>query len=427
MSADPPTGATSSLRRTHRGLTLRHLLVDGETSRTEIADRLGLSQMAASRIVRELIDAGLVEEAGLTNRGAGPGRYATSLRLRDRGVYAAGITFSAYSTEVAIVGATGRVVAHKIVALDGCNDGGTALGVLADALVDLIDARSIPRARLVGVGVVLSAHLDAARHRVVNASYLGLEPFDVVEPVALRTGLPAIAENIANALALAEASVGVAKDVEDIVVVRSATSIGATILHQGRIIRGQSNRAGQIGHLRHRATKLTCSCGRNDCLNCSASGWAVLVRQGIAEGKIYNPTHVEHYASAIEEMVGGIDRSATPGAPGAKLSRDLRSAGGALADALLKIDQMIDPEAIVLAGSMPRIPDYVAGIGRHLNKLGSIGQTIRNKIRIGEIRAVRAAALLVLLEKVYSPHLDLAALHDEPPTDDRLRMPVGGR
>ena len=345
-----------------------------------------LSQMAASRIVRELIEAGLVEEAGLSNREAGPGRYATSLRLRDDGAYAAGITFSAYSTEVAIVGATGRVVAHKIVVLDGCDDGGTALDVLADAIVYLIDACSIPRARLVGVGVVLAAHLDAARRRVVSASYLGIEPFDVVEPVALRTGLPTIAENIANALALAEASVGVAKDVENIVVVRSATSIGATILHQGRIIRGQGNRAGQIGHLRHRATKLTCSCGRNDCLNCSASGWAVLVRQGTAAGKTYNPTHVQHYASAIEEMVGGIDRSA---AAGAKLSRNLHAAGGALADALLKMDQMIDPEAIVLAGSMPRIPDYVAGIGRYLNKLGRIGQTIRKKIRIGEIRAVR--------------------------------------
>lgn len=422
MSAAPPIGATSSLRRTHRGLTLRHLLVEGEASRTEIADRLGLSQMAASRIVRELIEADLVEEAGLTNREAGPGRYATSLRLCDRGVYAAGITFSAYSTEVAVVGATGQVVAQRAVELNEFSEGGSALGLLADALIDLIDTHAIPRERVVGVGVVLSAHLDAARRRVLNAGYLGLKPFDVVEPVAMRTGLPAIAENIARALTLAEVAVGVVKDVENVVVIRSATSIGATILHQGRIVRGHDNGAGQIGHLRQRATKLTCSCGRDDCLNCSASGWAVLVRQGIAEGTKYNPKHLPRYASAIERIADLFSRGETIDK---KLSRDLKSAGGALADALLTMDQMIDPKAIVLLGSMPRIPDYLAGIKRRLGKLGTIGQHTLAKIRLGEIRAVRAAALLVLLEKVYSPELDLAALQSRRAANDHLRIQKG--
>ena len=57
--------AQSSIRRIHRGLALRGLLMSDVVSRSSLAHTLGLSQMAASRIVRELIDVGLVEEAGM--------------------------------------------------------------------------------------------------------------------------------------------------------------------------------------------------------------------------------------------------------------------------------------------------------------------------------------------------------------------------
>jgi predicted NBD/HSP70 family sugar kinase len=156
-------------------------------------------------------------------------------------------------------------------------------------------------------------------------------------------------------------------------------------------------------------TKLTCSCGRKDCLNCSASGWSVLVRQAIAKGDAYNPKHVQRYASSIERIVSG---SRDEAATGKLLARTLRKAGGALGDALQALNQTIEPDAILLAGSMVRIPEYVDGINRQLAKLGSDGQATGDKIRIGEIRAVRAAAILALLEKVYSPALDLASIQD---------------
>ncbi|HUS98436.1 MAG TPA: ROK family transcriptional regulator [Hyphomicrobiaceae bacterium] len=409
INDDMRGGSPSTLRRIHRGLALREMLIAGDVSRTSLADRLGLSQMAATRIVRELIEAGLIEEAGLTIRDTGPGRHRTRLRIRDDGVYAAGITFSAYSTEVAIVGASGSLLAHKMVHLDQYGDGTKALNTLASALNELIDKHAIPRQRIIGAGVVLSANLDPARQRVVNANYLGLEPFEVVEPIAQMTGLSVTAENIVNALTLAETSVGIAKKLENVIVVRSATVIGATILQHGRIIRGQENRAGRIGHLRHHTTKMTCSCGRMDCLNCTASGWSVLVRQGIAKGEVYNPKHVQRYAGAIDQIVDG-NKGAAGRAP--VLVANLRAAGSALGDVLQSLKQTIDPDAILLAGSMARIPEYIEGINRRLSKLGSDGEATIGKIRIGEIRAVRAAAILALLEKVYSPALDLNALND---------------
>lgn len=392
----------------HRSFALRTLLQSGGLSRTGLADQLGLSQMAVSRIVRDLMDADLVEETGIVLRESGPGRRQTQLQIRQSGTYAAGIVLSAYSSEVSVVNASGEMVAHRVVPLDDIADGETAMVSLAVALNALIDELNIPRRRIVGAGVAVAADLDVQNVNVVNAGYLGWQPFNVIETVANITGLHVKAENIVSALILAETSVGAARDMNNVVAVRSATSIGAGILQHGQIVRGHGNRPGRIGHFTHKTTALTCSCGRQDCLNCSASGWSVLARLRIIGENVYDPAHLADYARAIDQFTGDgrqDDRVSTD------MSEALRYAGGALASALQILNQTIEPEAIILAGSMSRAPDYIEGINLQLRQSAE-GREAQAKLLIGELRAVRAAAMLVLLEKIYSPALDFEALRD---------------
>ena len=59
------SGRPASLRRVHRSMALSELLIRNGMSRTALAKELGLSQMATTRIIRDLMEAGLVREAGL--------------------------------------------------------------------------------------------------------------------------------------------------------------------------------------------------------------------------------------------------------------------------------------------------------------------------------------------------------------------------
>jgi glucokinase len=328
------------------------------------------------------------------------------LQIRKQGVYAAGIVLSAYSTEVAIVTATGELVAHRAVRIRKTADGQKAVITLAEALNTLIDELALPRSRIIGVGISVAAHLDPEGIRAVSAGYLGWQPFNLVEPVSRITGLFAKAENIVNALTLAETSVGVARHMSDVIVVRNATTIGATILQHGQIIRGHGFRAGRIGHFHRETTPFTCSCGRNDCLNCSASGWSVLARLGIIKDPVYRPDNVAEYANAISALTESAGHEAKQNNAHCEA---LRNAGAALAGALQLLNQTIEPEAIILAGSMSRAPAYRQGIRQSLDKTDE-GQAALAKIQTGEIRAVRAAAILALLERIYSPALDFDAL-----------------
>ena len=63
------------LRRVHRSLILRAIFSGTGHSRTELAEQTGLSTMAITRIIRELIDIGIFEEMGKRDRDGNPGKH----------------------------------------------------------------------------------------------------------------------------------------------------------------------------------------------------------------------------------------------------------------------------------------------------------------------------------------------------------------
>jgi predicted NBD/HSP70 family sugar kinase len=88
----------------------------------------------------------------------------------------------------------------------------------------------------------------------------------------------------------------------------------------------------------------------------------------------------------------------------------LKNTGEALAAALQSVSLLLEPEAIVVAGPLSRAAPYLDGVRRGLGRLGESGEEALGKLRCGEIRAARAAAILALLERIYSPALDFEAL-----------------
>ena len=161
--------APASLRRTHRSLALNEILMSGGISRTGLATELGLSQMAMSRIVKDLFDAGLVEECGVEVRESGPGRRQRILRIRADGAYSAGIVLSAYSNEICINAANGDVLFSRSVPVSNITNSEAAVRKLAKALNKLIEKNNIPRQRIVGVGIAVAAQLDHANQSVVSS------------------------------------------------------------------------------------------------------------------------------------------------------------------------------------------------------------------------------------------------------------------
>ncbi|MEM9873096.1 MAG: ROK family transcriptional regulator [Pseudomonadota bacterium] len=410
VNKNPSSATPASLRRTHRGLVLSRIQAEPGVSRAELARRFGFSEMAATRIARDLLAADIIEEFALPDTETGQqrrmGRPRIGLRINPKGVYAAGITVSAYFSEVSICDANGQTVARREVDHASFDDPGETARLYGDALGALIEETGIAIDRIVGVGVALSADPAPDGSEVIRSEYFGWEDDggQFWAEVRKTTGLPVEVENIANALALSERRFGVARGVSDFALVHIATFAGVGALSDGRLVRGAAGDAGRIGHLRSKTRPLRCTCGRDDCLNLSATGFGVLAQSGLLDDGTFDRTKLRVYAKSL---LAAFDDEAN--------TNHLRNAGAHLAPALHPLAQILAPEMIILSGTVGANDAYFDGAKTELIKSFDHGPDSTYRLVKGEVSPAKAAALLALDVFCYSDRLDFERLNNSAP------------
>jgi len=393
--------APSDLRRVHRSMVLRSIFSGSGYSRSRLAEEIGLSGMAITRIIRELISANLVEEVGKIERDGAPGRRQTDLQIRPSGAYVLGVVISAFGHEIAVVNASGKTVAHRQISINDVRDAEDTIKIVSDAIITLIEAAEIDRNLVLGVGVAIAAMVDNATGIVDHAPLLGWQNIPLGEEITRLTGYPVNVDSIANATNLAEQTVGAGQDYREVLLVHNSTTCGASYSQHGVLARGANNSTGQIGHLPTGEGPLTCSCGANDCLDTHASGWSVLVHLGRIRSKRFKPENVDIYAKALSKLV-------TENYPeGTKEYAAVFNAGWHLGRALIGVSLVIDPQVIVLAGQLSKLPAYKAGCLAAWTR--AIPQRLRKapELIVGQVAPLQAAAFLPLETRLYSPSLKI--------------------
>lgn len=402
MVSNSDTGSTpASLRRAHRGMALSRIQRSPGVSRADLARALGFSDMAATRIVRELLAAGLVEEVDSPRRTRSPrktlGRPKTGLRIVADGLFAAGITVSAYHSEVTICDAAGEIRASQRVQNPPFDSVQATAQLYARALRDLIEATETPVERIVGIGVALSARTDPSKATILKSEYFGWANDGGLFSRELRkiVDLPVEIENIANALAISEMRFGAAQDVETFALIHAATFIGASMVSERRVVRGATGISGQIGHLRAKPRNLICVCGRNDCLNLSASGFGLLSTQGALDHQRFDTRRLNDYASALIATQQDADAADS-----------IAQAGGLLAPAIDGMAKLLGPEVVIVSGRLGADPAYFDGLRTTLQHDFELSADTPYRLVRGTIASDRSAALLALHAFGYSDRLD---------------------
>src|SRR5262249_4386305 len=95
------------------------------------------------------------------------------------------------------------------------------------------------------------------------------------EELGRRLGLYVQVDNDANLGALAEVSFGAGRGLSDIVYVRLGSGVGAGLVMGGRLHRGATGRAGEIGHVQVNPDGAVCRCGNRGCLETIAADAAI--------------------------------------------------------------------------------------------------------------------------------------------------------
>lgn len=378
-----------TLRRYNRGLILRQVFEAGRISRTQVAAATGLTGAAVSRITRELLDLGLLEEGDSSGEQGRPGRRSVDLALAGDGAYVVGIGVGAFEQWARIANLRGEVVAERRLAFVAGTPEETVAHI-AHEVDEMVDEAGLQRTRLFGVGVAVAGVVAPATGEVLSSPNLGWKALPLGEILSREFNLPVRVESMHHALNLAEAHLGQTRGVNDVLLVNAALGIGASILSDGRLVRGGHTAAGQIGHMPVADAHEICTCGRRGCLDTVASGHAVLTYLEAVPQREKPREHGPQDAVLLQQA---IDRAAD-GDP--RTAGAFAAAGKRLGEALAVVRAVTDPERVILAGPLARVPSFVAAVRKAMARCSTTEQ--RASIPVVSDQRIDAAGAWLALD-----------------------------
>jgi glucokinase len=259
--------------------------------------------------------------------------------MNDGALRLLGVDIGGTKIAVAVVeAADGTVVARRVMPTP------SELGPAAvvEAAADLA-ARVLAAYPAAAGGVGAPGVVDAARGVVVTSTGVlpGWEGTPVAAELERRLGLPFAADNDVNAAALGEARYGAGRGLGSFLLVVVGTGLGGAIVRGGRVQRGATGTAGELGHVPVAgADEVRCSCGRPGHLE------ALVAAPGIGAA----------YQRATGEPGVDVRAMARRAAAGEEAAANtLRTAGEVFGRTLGGLVNAIDPEAVILGGGVMQV------------------------------------------------------------------------
>ncbi len=243
----------------HRSLVLNLLRTKGPCSRSAIAEELGLSRSAMTRIVQRLLAEGSANEIGEVSDG-GVGRRAVLIRFNGEFATTVGVHIAADHVTCALLNLDARILSRSEMVIEGLSDVTGIQRSVSRALLSLVQEDTV------GIGVAVSGLVDVETGEAVYSPVLGWHDVQIREPLQEATKLPVFVENDANALALAEYLYGSGQGFHSLLCIMIGDGIGGGIILNGDLHRGASGAAGEIGHTCISLDGPICRCGEIGCL-----------------------------------------------------------------------------------------------------------------------------------------------------------------
>ena len=372
------------------GGVLRLIREGHAVTRTDVMDVTGLSRSTVMQRLGVLLSAGLLVEAPEAGRSSG-GRRPAALSFNERVGVVLAADLGAGHGRLAVCDLAGESLAEREAPIRIADGPELVLEWVGGRFDELLAEAGRDGGDVLATAIGVPGPVEVASGRPVNPPIMpGWDGYPVAQHLRERFGAPALLERDVHAMALGEHRRHW-PDLSQLVFVKVATGIGAGIIADGELLRGNHGRAGDIGHIRAiRESDVMCSCGNRGCVAVLASGGA-LVRQLAEEG-----FDVASTADVVELVRAG---RAAP-------MNHVREAGRVLGAALAAVVSVVAPTVIVVGGELAEASEpLLAGIRESVYQRASALATRELRIltsRLGP-RAGVVGATTLALEHVLEP------------------------
>ncbi|MFG1882609.1 ROK family protein [Micromonospora sp. NPDC049102] len=329
-----------SVRLRNRSALLTKLFLDAPLTRQDLVRSTGLSQPAVSNVVADLIDEGIVVEAGAAESDGG--RPSMLLRVAARYAFVIGVDVGETRVRVELFDFAMTLLASVEYPLDPAR---TEPDVVAGHVltgIEVVTGRAgVATADVLGVGIGVSGVVQQGDEAVVHAQALGWDRVPLERLIGAGTDLPLHIDNGAKTLGQAEMWFGAGRGARHAVFALVGSGVGAAVVTNGATYRGASSSAGEWGHTTLVYGGRACRCGARGCLEAYVGAEAIIDRY--REARRGHAVPGEDEESQLAALVAAADTSPTA-------RRVLDDTAGYLGAGVANLINLFNPERVVLGG-----------------------------------------------------------------------------
>jgi glucokinase len=181
--------------------------------------------------------------------------------------------------KIALLNLRYRILYRKILMTKRFVSKESLIDAIVIAIKNVIQEKKLNKTNTLGIGLGLPGPIDVQEGRVhFFPNIPGWKDVGLKDILAKKLKLPVYLDNDANLMSLAEHRMGAARGAKNAICITLGTGVGGGIILGGKLYRGESYAAGEIGHIPINEYGPKCNCGGSACLE-AYIGNKIIMRQ----------------------------------------------------------------------------------------------------------------------------------------------------
>jgi N-acetylglucosamine repressor len=334
-------GSKNLIKNINKGLVIREIRKSGPISRTEVSNNLNLGLSTVTKICDQLLEENLIYEIG-EGESTG-GRKPINLLFNNKYAYIITIKIENESLIFSLTDLEPIIIHTKSVAFPRKSPFSEVFRLMLEGIDSLQKDIREMNGQLLAIGIAISGIVNHLKGILISSTLLGWEDINFKKDLEERYETNVYIDNDVNCYTLAQKWLGKGKENTNFVCVTIGEGIGAGVIINNRLYRGNLGGAGEIGHMIINVDGNQCYCGQRGCLETYAS-------EDYIVGYVRNITGEEYSIEEIISRAYNNDKACIEA---------ISSAGKSIGYGLINVIMHYNPEKIILGGKGLKERDFI--------------------------------------------------------------------
>jgi predicted NBD/HSP70 family sugar kinase len=326
----------------NRKLVYRQIKQKRSTSRVDVAKQLHLNKNTVNSIVDELVAAGFVQEFGPQETNTA-GRKPILIGFNAQSKWAIGVQLTSTVMHWAVTDMYANPLDSFSVPLEAPTPERVVTALVVG--INRLAAQYSP-AHCIGMCLGIPGLMVANRSKIIKSSHLGWHDVPILSMLQNKIDINIQLDNSVKLASLGELWHGSGQGLANFVYGYFGNGVSSSLIVNGTIFRGESDAAGELGHMVLDPHGPLCGCGNAGCLEALVSIPAILARVSHSTGK---PLEAISLDWMLSELATGNEQIAC----------EFEQAGRYIGQALSYVTNLLNPKLIICDGPLMQASSYL--------------------------------------------------------------------